>query len=148
MSIGPPFSYVRSRSDHAIMVEQAILLKAYDAAGRDGLITTIEQLSSDERFERNLYFLADPSFAPVAGNLKIWPSALEGSKGWSNLNAREWKPEAADRPLLRAAFETLPDGYHLLVGKYFADLDGFVEKIRAALASTFLLTFLLSGRSH
>jgi hypothetical protein len=107
-------SYVRGRSDHAIAAEHVILRQAYDRAGRDGLIATIRQRIADERFEGGFYLLADASLAPIAGNLKAWPSVLKGSDGWGDFNAPEWKPEAADRPLLRAAFETLPDGYHLL----------------------------------
>jgi len=126
-------SYVRSRSDHAIAAEQVVLQKAYDSAGRSGLISMIERRLAEERFEGGLYLLAAPSLTPVAGNLKVWPSALKGSNGWDNFSAPEWNPDAADRPLLRATFETLPDGYHLLVGKDIDDLDEFAKKIKAAL---------------
>ena len=138
-------SYVRSRSDRAITAEHVILRQAYDLAGRDGLIAAIERRLADERLEDGLYLLADPSLAPIAGNLKVWPSALKGSEGWVNFNAREWKPDAADRPLLRAVFETLPDEYHLLVGKSIDDLDEFTEKIEVALALSILFTFILGG---
>jgi len=114
-------TYVLSRSDRAIAAEHAILQKAYDSAGRGGLIGAIEQHMSDGRFEGGLYLLAEPSFAPVAGNLRVWPSALKGVRGWANFSAPEWKPDSA----LRAMFETLPDGYHLLVGKDIDDLDQF-----------------------
>src|SRR5713101_1188519 len=59
-------SYVRSRSDHAITTELAILQKAYASAGRGGLIATIAQRIADERFEGGVYLLADPSFARLA----------------------------------------------------------------------------------
>lgn len=138
-------SYVHGRSDRAIAVEHAILRQVYDRAGRDGLIATIRQRIADERFEGGLYLLADASLAPVAGNLKVWPSVLKGSEGWGNFNTPEWKPDAADWPLLRAVFETLPDGYHLLVGKDIDDLDEFAEKIEIALALSILLTFVLGA---
>jgi signal transduction histidine kinase len=138
-------SYVRGRSDRAIVAEHVILRQAYNQAGRDGLIATIGQRITDERFEGGLYLLADASFAPVAGNLKVWPTALKGSAGWGNFDAPEWKPEATDRPLLRASFETLPEGYHLLVGKDIDDLDEFAEKIEIALSLSILLTFFLGG---
>ena len=51
-----------------------------------------------------------------------------GLKGWGNFDAPEWKPDVTDRPLLRAAFETLPDGYHLLVGKDIDDLGDLDEQ--------------------
>jgi signal transduction histidine kinase len=138
-------SYVRGRSDRAIAAERTILQRAYDRAGRDDLIAVIGQRIDYERFEGGLYLLADLSFAPVAGNLKVWPRALRGLKGWGNFDAPEWKPDVTDRPLLRAAFETLPDGYHLLVGKDIDDLDEFVEKIEAALLLSALFTFMLGA---
>lgn len=138
-------SYVRGRSDHAIAAEQVVLQKAYASAGRSGLISMIEQRLAEERFEGGLYLLAGPSLTPVAGNLKVWPSALKGSNGWDNFSAPEWKPDAADRPLLRATFETLPDGYHLLVGKDIDDLDEFAKKIKAALVGGISLIFVLAG---
>jgi signal transduction histidine kinase len=58
---------------------------------------------------------------------------------------RALKPDAADRPLLRATFETLPDGYHLLVGRDISDLDEFARKINTALALVLSLIFVLAG---
>jgi signal transduction histidine kinase len=138
-------SYVRSRSDQAIRAEQAILRKAYDSGGRDGLIATIKQRIADERLVGGTYLLVDPSFAPVAGNLNRWPSALDGRQGWNNFTAPEWKPDAAGRPLLRATFATLPDGYHLLVGKDIDDLDEFAGEIKIALAFGLSLIVVLAG---
>ena len=63
-------SYVRSRSDRAIAAELALLRRAYDGAGRDGLIAAIEQRIADLRLDGGVYLLADASFAPLAGNLR------------------------------------------------------------------------------
>jgi signal transduction histidine kinase len=134
-------SYVRSRSDRAIKTELAILQKAYAGGGRSGLIAVIAQRIADERYEGGVYLLADPSFAPLAGNLEVWPSSLKGSDGWGNFSGR--KPDAGH--LLRAAFETLPDGTRLLVGKDIEDLDAFAEKINTALALAISLIFVLAG---
>ena len=132
-------SYVRSRSDHAIMAELAILQKAYASAGRSGLIAAIAQGLAGQRFEGGVYLLADPSFSPLAGNLADWPSAMKGSSGWGNFYAR------AGRSLLWATFETLPDGSHLLVGKDVDDLDEFAQKIKVAMALCILWIFALGG---
>jgi signal transduction histidine kinase len=137
-------SYVRGRSDRAIAAEHAILQKAYDSTGRDGLIAAIGQRIADGRFEGGVYLLADPSFAPVAGNLRVWPSSLKGPQGWDSFSA-PLKSDAADGPLLRANFATLPDGYHLLVGKDIDDLGAFAAKIYTALALGVLLIFVLAG---
>jgi signal transduction histidine kinase len=138
-------SYVHSRSDRAIAAEQAALRQAYHQAGRDGLIAAIGQRIANQHFEGGIYLLAGASLAPIAGNLKVWPAALAGPEGWGNFDAPEWKRDAADRPWLRAAFATLPDGYHLLVGKDIDGLDAFAEKIEIALSLTILLTFVLGG---
>jgi signal transduction histidine kinase len=139
MSIGQPLPTSGSRSDHAIMVELAILQKAYASAGRSGLIITIAQRLAGRHFEGSVYLLVDPSFTPLAGNLADWPSAMKGSSGWGNFNARE------GGTLLRATFETLPDGSHLLVGKDVDDLDEFAQKIKVAMALCILWIFALGG---
>jgi signal transduction histidine kinase len=64
---------------------------------------------------------------------------MKGSSGWGNFNARE------GRTLLRATFETLPDGSHLLVGKDVDDLDEFAQKIKVAMALCILWIFALGG---
>jgi signal transduction histidine kinase len=138
-------SYLRSRSDHAIAAEQAALRSAYADGGRAGLIVAIERHIADGHFEGGLYLLADPTLAPVAGNLKLWPSASKDSTGWGTFRARKWNPEAAGRPVLRAALETLPDGYHFLVGRDIDDLDEFAGKIKTALAWTISLIFVLAA---
>jgi signal transduction histidine kinase len=137
-------SYVRSRSDRAITAEQIILEEAYERSGRDGLAATISQRIADGRLESGVYLLADFSLVPVAGNLKTWPPALKGARGLDNI-AQELTPDAANRPLLRVAFETLPDGSHLLVGREIDDFDAFVGAIRTALVGTIGLLVVLAG---
>jgi signal transduction histidine kinase len=138
-------AYVQSSSDRAITAEHTILQKIYDGAGRGGLIGAIENRIADGSSEGGVYVLADPSFAPLAGNLKVWPSALKGSTGWENFTAREWKPDAPNRPTMRAMFDTLPNGDHLLVGKEIDDLDAFTKKIKTAFLWGIALIFALAG---
>ena len=138
-------SFVRSQSDRTIAAEHAILQKAYDSEGRGGLIALIKQRIANRPIEGGLYLLADPSFVPIAGNLSVWPSALRGSKGWENFSAPDWKPDRTSRPLLRAKFETLPDGDHLLVGMEINNLNDFAEEIKAALMLVGALVFVLAG---
>src|ERR1700719_2947481 len=54
-------------------------------------------------------------------------------------------PDAAGRALLRARFDTLSDGYHLLVGKEIDDLDEFAKKIEMALLWGVALIFVLAA---
>jgi signal transduction histidine kinase len=139
-------SYVRSRADRAIAAEQAILQRAYEMGGRRALLDAIARRMAEEHLQTGLYLLADPAYAPLAGNLKAWPSSLKGAMGWNNFSAlEERKPDAPHPPLLRAAFETLPDGSHLLVGRDIEDLDEFAVKIETALALGISLIFVLAG---
>jgi signal transduction histidine kinase len=132
-------SFVRARSDHAIATELVSLQEAYTRAGRDGLITIVAQLIADQRLEGTVYLLADPSFTPLVGNLENWPPAMKSSSGWSSFRAGEGRPQ------MRAAFETLPDGSHVLVGKDIDDLDEFARMITVALALGILLVFAIAG---
>jgi signal transduction histidine kinase len=137
--------YVRDHSDHHIAVERGLLVAAYDRAGRAGLAAAIGGRLAEPRLEGAVYLLADASFAVLAGNLRKWPTALPGAAGWGNFRAPEAEPAAAGRPLLRAAYETLPDGSHLLVGQDIDDLDQFIATIDTALAWGVALMLVLAG---
>ena len=50
----------------------------------DGLIALIEQRIADKSFAYNIYILVDASFAPLAGNLKAWPSTVTAGSGHSS----------------------------------------------------------------
>jgi signal transduction histidine kinase len=140
-------AYVLSRTDRAIEAERANLRQAYDSGGRGGLTAAIERRLNDHAPDGGFYLLADPSYAVVAGNLGQWPSALKGSgEGWSKFEAGASKTHAApDRALLRARYETLPDGFHLLVAKNIDDARQFVNGIYGVLAFTILFVFLLAA---
>ena len=137
-------SYVLTLADRGIDVDRGTLLRAYEKGGSDGLISVIEEFIADRHLDDRVYLLTDPSFEAIAGNLARWPAVLAGRGGRGDFDARDWKPEAADRPTLRAAFETLPDGSHLLVGKDISDLDRLAHKIYLALAAVLLLIFVLA----
>jgi signal transduction histidine kinase len=137
--------YVRDRSDHAISAERALMVQAYGTAGRNGLIGLVTRRSAERGVEDGVYLLSDPSFAYLAGNLKTWPATLRGDDGWADFVAPEWNQAAAERPLVRAIYETLPDGSHLLIGRTIDDLDGFVGTIKTALAWGAASTFVLAA---
>jgi len=140
-------SYVLGRADHLIAAERALLHKAYDSGGRSALIAAIERSVADDRDRDWLYLLADPSFAPLAGNLKAWPPELKAGGGLQDFSSRARDPDAADRQLLRATYETLADGGHLLVGRDISDLHAFATRIETALALVIALVFVLAGVS-
>lgn len=138
-------SYVRGRSDSTIRAEQVALQRAYDRAGRGGLVAMIQQRISNEHFQDSLYLLTDPSFSFIAGNLKAWPAALINSEEWQNFRVQERNPDAPNPPMMRAMVKTLANGDHLLVGKDIDDLDLFAGKIKAAFVWGIALIFILAG---
>src|SRR5262249_57042696 len=74
-----------------------------------------------------------------------WPAELTGAAGWGTFTAPEWKPEAAERPILRGRFETLPGGERLLVGTDISDLAAYARHIDTALVFGVALFFVLAG---
>ncbi len=139
-------SFVLSRSDSAIEVERAMLRDAYDTGGRDALIRAISQRSAAARPEGGVYLLSDVSFAPIAGNLKQWPPALNGPSQWSEFSSAAFRSNASkEEGLFRATWETLPDGFHLLIGRDISDLGQFAKQISAALVIAILLIFILAA---
>jgi len=138
-------SYVRSRSDRAIVTEYLSLKSAYERSGRDGLIALIQERIADSSFADNVYILADPSLVALAGNLKIWPSTATAAEGWIEFRAGESLPNATTRPLLRAMLGTFPSRDRLLVGRDISELDGFADQIKTAVISGIVLIFVLAG---
>jgi signal transduction histidine kinase len=137
-------SYVRSRSDHAIMTEYWSLLAAYERNRREGLIALIQQRIADKSFADNVYLLVEPSLAVLGGNLGAWPSTVTVARGWTEFRGPE-SSDAPRRPLLRAMIETFPSGDRLLVGKDISDLDSFTDRIKTAVVSAVALIFVLAG---
>jgi len=138
-------SYVRSRSDRAIMTEYLSLRDAYERSGRDGLAALIEQRIVDKSFADTVYLLVDPSLAPLRGNLKAWPSTVTAARGWTEFRAGEPLPNATNPPLLRAMLETFPGGDRLLVGRDISELDRFTDQIKMAVISVAALLFVVAG---
>jgi signal transduction histidine kinase len=137
--------YLYEKSDRAISVEHALLTKSYEAGGRDGLVILINRRLTDGYFSDWVYLLVDQSFDYVAGNAKSWPSTLRGHDGWSTVAPADWQSAAAKRPPLRATYQVLPDGHHLLLGREIGDLDQFGESVTIGLASAAALFLILAA---
>jgi len=138
-------SFVRSRSDRAIMTEHASLLDVYRRSGRDGLADLIRQRIADRSFADHVYILADPSSAVLAGSFSQWPPEAATSSGWAEFRAPQALPGATNPPLVRGMIETVPGGDRLLVGRDIGDLDSFAAQIRAAVISCVALIFVLAA---
>lgn len=131
-------AYVLSRTDGAIAADIAALQTSFAGAGRGALIDAIAKRLADPHAEGIYYLLVDRSFAPLAGNVANWPAALKGDRGWGHFRTGE------GQPLLRAKFDTLADGGHLLVGLDTGDLGGIVRTIDVALGVALALILALA----
>jgi signal transduction histidine kinase len=138
-------SYVRGRTDRAVMAEHVSLHSTYERAGRDGLIAAIQQRMTDSSFAGNLYVLTDSSLNVLAGNLGEWPQAAAPALGWVEFRAIDSSPEAATVPLVRATTDILPNGDRLLVGRDISDIDSFTARIKTAVISIVALMFAVAG---
>jgi signal transduction histidine kinase len=138
-------SYVRSRSDRAILSEYLNLEGIYERSGRDGLVAVIQQRIVHKSLADNVYLLVDPSLAPLVGNLKGWPSTATAAGGWTEFRGSAPLGDATYPPLLRAVLETFPSGDRLLVGRDISDLDRFTDRIKIAVILGVALIFVLAG---
>jgi signal transduction histidine kinase len=138
-------SYVRGRTDRAVMAEHVSLHSTYERAGRDGLIAAIQQRMADNSFAGNLYLLTDSSLNVLAGNLGEWPQAAAPASGWVEFRVIDSSPEAATAPLVRATTDILPNGDRLLVGRDISDIDSFTARIKTAVISIVALMFAVAG---
>ena len=138
-------TYLYEISDRAISAESALLTKAYEAGGRDGLVTLINRRLTDAHFNDWAYLFVDHSFDYVAGNLKSWPASLRGDEGWGTLALVDWQSEAARQLQVRAKHQLLPDGHHLLLGRDIEDLDRFGERVTIGLALAAVIFLILAA---
>jgi signal transduction histidine kinase len=77
--------------------------------------------------------------------LKLWPTTLRTDKNWGGFIAGEWQQESTDRTLVRATYQLLPDGFHLLVGRKADDRKLLSKKIRISLVWAAASFFVLAA---
>jgi len=138
-------TFVSENLDRSISAEGALLIKTYDSAGHIGLTTLINRRVADPFFDEWAYLLTDPSFNPVAGNLKSWPATLRGDQGWGKFRPLDGQSKSSKQRLFRASYQVLADDAHLLVGRGLDGLDRFGQKITIGLAWAAGLFLLLAA---
>ena len=130
-------SYVHAQSDRTISAERAALDEVFAAGGRQAVTAAIDRRLRDRYFAGWRYLLVDPAGAVRAGNLESWPRSATGSGGWA---------EAAEGSAgLRLAYERLPNGDRLLVGRPRDRLDEFARSLAGGLAAAIGLILLLAA---
>ena len=143
-------TYVSKAVDSNIKLETDALMEMFATAGRDALISLINQRSADKFFDDWVYLLTDPSLGYVAGNLKNLPSAKQADKTIVEFTPADWHRKPEEPPLLHATHQVLPDGYHLLVGRRVQDLARFRDRMMVGLlwvAGLFLALAAAAGVS-
>jgi signal transduction histidine kinase len=137
--------YVINRSDQAINADRMDLIQIYGDKGRSGLVHALEEFQGESARRDGVYLLTDASFQRIVGNLQTWPEAAQGGSGRISFTDQSRVAHILERPELRANFETLPDGSHLLIGRNVGDLNHFMTTIHLALGLVLLLVFLLAA---
>ena len=137
--------YVKQRYDNMILSDRRELLDIFNRSGRDQLARELSAHSQNSPLDGDVYLLADANYAPIAGNLKDWPSAARAGDGWVEFSPPNWRANAKHRPLLRAFVTTLPDGNHLLSGEDINDMAAFARTINRGLAIGVTLLCLLAS---
>jgi signal transduction histidine kinase len=138
-------AYVLSRSDRAIDADRADLIRVYSERGQQGLAAAIREFQTQGARADAIYLLTDESFRHVAGNLPAWPDIARGPAGRISFTRAGQIVHPLDRAAIRARFESLPDGLHLLVGRDVGDLNHFMTRIHIALGLVILLVFALAA---
>ncbi len=138
-------SYVRSRSDRAILSEVTSLQGTYRRTGRDGLIALIRERVADKSFADNVYLLTDPAGAVLAGSADLVALPAGDTRGWQEFRAPAPAAGGQGFPLVRGMLEQLSNGDRLLVGRDISELDNFTGQIKLALGFGLALIFVLAA---
>jgi signal transduction histidine kinase len=136
-------SYLHQRFDDAIGAERGLLTETYKSGGRDALIELIKRRTGDGFFADWVYLVVDPGSAYIVGNLTGWPASLQGDQGWGEISWPESSGSTGQRAI-RATYQMLSDGSHLLLGRDAADLDRFGSRISTGLVTAAVLFLALA----
>lgn len=119
--------------DQTIEAEVRGLAEQYRDEGLVRLVEVVRERSRSAE-ARGVYVLADPSFAPLAGNLEAWPDQAPEDGSWVEVSLRR-RGEDPGRPLpVRGRTYRLIGGYWLFVGRVTEEQETFRANVLAALA--------------
>src|SRR5581483_9226026 len=75
-------AYLNREIDAVILADTQAIADRFRDFGLTGAIATVAERVEASRDENAIYLLADPSLAPVAGNLAAWPLQVGRTPGW------------------------------------------------------------------
>jgi signal transduction histidine kinase len=135
---------VNEQITETINAEIADIRRVYDTEGIRGVSVAIETRAL--RPDANLYSLATPAGATVAGNIGDLPTSIFGTPGWTEFNYqrlddRERDPGHEHRALARI-FE-LPGGFRVLVGRDLEERRRMFKIVVEAARWSFFLVLIL-----
>ncbi len=127
------------QADQATKADAAALIQDYTAQGIAGLIDAVEDRVAPDRVGDGLYLLEDEDGAPLAANIRAWPTAEPDANGWISFTVdREDGPHRA-----RGLTYELKDGSKLLVARDLHARLEFQGLMLDALYTASALTLLL-----
>ena len=127
-------SVIERQSTETIEAEIRGLAEQYREQGLGRLIEVIEERSSVEGDNDNIYLLTDPRLVPLTGNLNDWPEDAKGPGEWLQLTFSKREQEGLIPHEVRARTFMLPGGYRLLVGRDVNENQRFRADLIGALA--------------
>jgi signal transduction histidine kinase len=110
---------VDRQRQQAIVADMNDLRDEFSSLGLPGLLDSVIDRSRPDRVGNNVYLLANPDYAPMAGNLSAWPKAPSRQGLWMTfpIEARRFGDPQGERSIAEALEAQLPGGYHVLVGQ-------------------------------
>ena len=103
----------------AIVADMNDLRDEFNSLGLPGLLDSVIDRSRPDRVGNNVYLLANPDYAPMAGNLSGWPKSPSHEGLWITfpIEARRFGDPQGEHSTAEALEAQMPGGYHVLVGQ-------------------------------
>lgn len=146
---GVTISLIDRQINATVLADINGLSERYREHGLDGLVELIGERLANDHAGDGIYFLADSSYQPVAGNLPRWPTQGERQDRWATYELQRRMPGASeegedsgDTVEARVMSFNLSEGYHLMVGRSLRERRNFEELI---LQSLFWSLFVTAG---
>ncbi|HLI19787.1 MAG TPA: HAMP domain-containing sensor histidine kinase, partial [Stellaceae bacterium] len=140
--------FVEAQAEETIDAEIRGLAEQYREHGLAGLIEVIDQRiaaaqRTPSRVDDTIYLITDPLLHKLAGNIEVWPQAVERGNGWVNFPVTEQINGNTETDNARASVIVLPGNFHLLVGRNLRDARLFRLRITTTLGWAALITLAL-----
>jgi methyl-accepting chemotaxis protein len=112
-------SYLDREIDAVILADANAVGDGLRNFGLRGAIDAINARIGRSGDANALYFLADPTLSPIAGNLAAWPLTVPRATGWFQTDM----VHGGELHETRLLHVRLADGFHLLIGRDVHDRE-------------------------